>query len=105
MLLESCNTPPRRMTEAERLDAACKVAALLDPVSPSAIVPAFLAATLGDVRHRGDHYEACGYGFRATSVRNRAQAVRNWMIAVSAKAAIEPITPVPPLLLPDLRAA
>lgn len=105
MLLGVLNTPPRRMTEAERLDAACKVAAMLDPLPASALVSAFLAATLGDVRHGGDHYEACGYGFRATSVRNRAQAVRNWMIAVTAKAATEPVAPVPPLLLPHLTAA
>lgn len=91
MLLEPFNTPPRRMTEAERLDAACKVAAHLDGLPSCDLVSAFLAATLGDVCARADCFEAQGYGFRATSVRNRAQAVRNWMLGVTARAATAPV--------------
>lgn len=91
MLIEPFNTLPRRMTEAARLDAAVKVAARLDGLPACELVSAFLAATLGDVRICDGRHEAQGYGFRATSVRNRAQAVRNWIISVTARAALTPV--------------
>ncbi len=94
MLLKPYNTPPQRLTEIERLNAACKVAAQLDGLSANDLVPAFLAATLGDVRASSTRFEAQGYGFCATSIRNRSQAVRNWIVLVTAKAAMAPVRKV-----------
>ncbi|RWR14225.1 hypothetical protein D2T29_16010 [Sinirhodobacter populi] len=91
MLLEPFNTPPRRLSEAERLNAACKVAAQLDGLPACDLVSAFLAATLGDVRASSTRFEAQGYGFCATSIRNRSQAVRNWIVLVTTRAAMAPV--------------
>lgn len=91
MMIEPFNARPRRMPEAERLDAAVKVAERLDGRPSGEIVSAFLSATLGDVVSCDGYFEARGYGFRATSIRNRAQAVRNWMIGVTARAATKQI--------------
>ena len=93
MLPRVYNRTPRPPSEEDRLSAAVKVAARLEELPASDLVAAFLAATLGDVRAGNGRFMAQGYGFRAVSSRNRAQAVRNWMIAVTTRAATAPITP------------
>lgn len=80
-----------RYQPRKNLSAAIKVVERLGIVSASEIVPTLIAMTLGDVRISGDHYEAKGYGVRAISIRNRTQAVRNWMLAVATEAARAPI--------------
>lgn len=77
-----------RQQPGKRLPAAVKVAERLDALPANELVAAFLAATLGEVRISGDRYEARAYGIRATSVRNRTQAVRNWILAVTHEAAV-----------------
>ncbi|PTV94053.1 hypothetical protein C8J27_110104 [Rhodobacter aestuarii] len=84
MMVRHFHSGPR--PTIKRHAAAVALAKRLESEPASALVSAFLAATLGDVRVSGDRFEARAYGFRATSVRNRAQAVRNWMVAVTAEA-------------------
>ena len=94
MLFEPSHTPPLRMAKSNRLAAAIKVAERLDGLPANELVAAFLAATLGEVRISGDRFEARAYGIRATSVRNRTQAVRNWILAVTHEAAAASISEV-----------
>lgn len=91
MLIEHFHAPGRRKPRSQHLSAALKVAERLDSLPASELVAAFLAATLGEVRISGDRYEARAYGIRATSVRNRTQAVRNWILAVAHEAAMAPV--------------
>ncbi|MBZ4022160.1 hypothetical protein CKO11_06780 [Rhodobacter sp. TJ_12] len=84
MMVRHFHTAPR--PRIKRHAAALALAQRLAHEPSNALVSAFLAATLGEVRIRGDRFEARAYGFRATSVRNRAQAVRNWIAAVTSEA-------------------